>query len=230
MNPTDRPRRWCRPTLLIVGCGDVGMRVARLLRGRWRLLALSSTPARREALRGAGIVPLAGDLDRPETLARLAGLADAVLHLAPPAASGPEDGRTARLIEALARSPRLTRLVYGSTSGVYGDCRGERVEETRPPAPATDRARRRVDAEQRLRQFGRRSGVIVTVLRIPASMRSTGPAAIRANGWAGARRSSPPATTSGPTTSMPTTWRAPASPPCIAAGRSASSTPATTAS
>ena len=167
MNPTDRPRRWCRPTLLIVGCGDVGLRVARLLRGRWRLLALSSTPSRREALRAAGIVPLAGDLERPDTLARLAGLADAVLHLAPPAASGAEDSRTARLIEALARSQRLARMVYGSTSGVYGDCGGERVAETRPIAPATERARRRVDAELRLRLFGRRSGVVVTVLRIP---------------------------------------------------------------
>src|SRR5215207_8167106 len=105
MNPTDRPRRFRRPTLLIVGCGDVGLRVAALLRGRWRLLALTSTPGRRAALRAAGIVPLAGDLDRPETLARLAGLADAVLHLAPPAATGAADLRTARLIEALARSP-----------------------------------------------------------------------------------------------------------------------------
>ena len=156
-----------RPTLLIVGCGDVGLRVAGLLRDRWRLLALTSTPGRREALRAAGIVPLTGDLDRPETLARLAGLADAVLHLAPPAATGAEDRRTARLIQALARSPRLRRLVYGSTSGVYGDCGGEHVDETRPLAPATDRARRRVDAEARLRRFGRRAGVAVTVLRIP---------------------------------------------------------------
>ena len=167
MTPTDHPRRFLRPTLLIVGCGDVGLRVARLLRGRWRLLALSSTPARRDALRAAGIVPLGGDLDRPETLARLAGLADAVLHLAPPAAIGAEDRRTARLVAALARSPRLRRLVYGSTSGVYGDCGGERVVETRPPAPATDRACRRVDAEERLRAFGRAAGVTVTVLRIP---------------------------------------------------------------
>ena len=166
MNPTDRPRRFARPTLLIVGCGDVGLRVAALLRDRWRLLALSSSPGRREALRAAGVVPLTGDLDRPETLARLAGLADAVLHLAPPASTGARDLRTARLIQALARSPRLRRLVYGSTSGVYGDCGGERVDETRRPAPATDRARRRVDAEARLRHFGR-AGVAVTVLRIP---------------------------------------------------------------
>ena len=167
MNPTDRPRRFARPTLLIVGCGDVGLRVAALLRDRWRLLALSSSPGRRETLRAAGVVPLTGDLDRPETLARLAGLADAVLHLAPPASTGARDLRTARLIQALARSPRLRRLVYGSTSGVYGDCGGERVDETRRPAPATDRARRRVDAEARLRHFGRAAGVAVTVLRIP---------------------------------------------------------------
>ena len=153
--------------LLIIGCGDVGLRVARLMRKRWRVLALSSSPARVEALRAAGIVPLLGDLDRPETLARLAGLADAVLHLAPPAACGAHDERTARLIQALARAPRLRRLVYGSTSGVYGDCGGAWVEETRPLAPATDRARRRVDAEARLRLFGRGSGVTVTLLRIP---------------------------------------------------------------
>lgn len=167
MNPTVRPRRSRRPTLLIVGCGDVGLRVARLLRHRWRLLALTSTPGRLQALREAGIVPLVGDLDRPGTLARLAGLADAVLHLAPPPSTGSSDARTRRLIEALARSPRLQRLVYASTSGVYGDCAGERVDETRHLAPATDRACRRVDAEERLRGFGRRSGVAVTLLRIP---------------------------------------------------------------
>ncbi|MCE9658561.1 MAG: NAD-dependent epimerase/dehydratase family protein [Burkholderiales bacterium] len=167
MNPTDRPSRFRRPVLLIVGCGDVGLRVAALLRGRWRLLALTSSATRHATLRAAGVVPLAGDLDRPETLARLAGLADAVLHLAPPASSGLDDRRTARLIHALARSPRLQRVVYGSTSGVYGDCRGAKVEETRPLAPATDRARRRVDAEARLRIFGRSAGVAVTALRIP---------------------------------------------------------------
>jgi nucleoside-diphosphate-sugar epimerase len=153
--------------LLIVGCGDVGLRVARLVGKRWRVLALSSSPARFEALRAAGIVPLPGNLDRPETLARLAGLADAVLHLAPPAASGEHDERTVRLIHALARSPRLRRLVYASTSGVYGDCGGAWVDETRRLRPGTDRARRRVDAEARLRMFGRSSGVTVTLLRIP---------------------------------------------------------------
>ena len=161
------PVRFKRPTLLIVGCGDVGLRVAKLLRGRWRLVALTSSPARCAALRAAGAVPLVGNLDEPATLARLAGLTDAVLHLAPPPPSGASDPRTANLLHALARKPGLQRIVYGSTSGVYGDCGGARFDETRAVAPASDRARRRVDAEQRLRAFGRTTGVRVTLLRIP---------------------------------------------------------------
>ncbi len=163
----DRATRFKRPTLLIVGCGDVGLRVVRLLRGRWRLLALTSDPARRAELRAAGVTPLVGDLDAQSTLARLAGLADAVLHLAPPPGRGATDPRTAHLLQALARHGRVRRIVYGSTSGVYGDCAGARFDETRAVAPATDRGRRRVDAEQRLRWYGRALGVRVTLLRIP---------------------------------------------------------------
>ena len=156
-----------RPVLLIVGCGDVGMRVLRLLGGRWRAIALTSSADRLDVLRRAGAVPLLGDLDAPATLGRLAGLADAVLHLAPPAAAGRHDTRTAHLLQALGRSTRLRRLVYVSTTGVYGDCAGAWIDETRPLRPATDRGIRRVDAEQRVRAFGRRSGVAVSVLRVP---------------------------------------------------------------
>ena len=164
---TDLPTRFKRPTLLIVGCGDIGLRVLRLLRGRWRLLALTSSPGRVATLRSAGAVPLLGNLDDAATLARLAGVADAVLHLAPPQGSGDTDERTRHLLQALARQGRVRRIVYGSTSGVYGDCGGVRFDETRAPNPATDRARRRVDAEQQLRWFGRAFDVRVTLLRIP---------------------------------------------------------------
>lgn len=164
---TDRLGRFKRPTLLIVGCGDVGLRVAALLRGRWRLLALTSSAARVGELRAAGVQPLVGNLDEPATLARLAGLSDAVLHLAPPPAQGRSDPRSANLLHALARKGRVQRIVYGSTSGVYGDCGGALIEETRAVNPATDRARRRVDAESRLRWYGRAFGARVTLLRIP---------------------------------------------------------------
>jgi nucleoside-diphosphate-sugar epimerase len=163
----DRSTRFKRPVLLIVGCGDVGLRVARLLAGRWRVLALTSTVGRVAELRSAGVTPLRGDLNDAASLARLAGLADAVLHLAPPPATGSADPRTRNLAVALARSPRLRRLVYGSTSGVYGDRAGAPTDETAPLRPASERARRRVDAEMRLRHFGRASGAVVTILRIP---------------------------------------------------------------
>ena len=161
------PTAFKRPSLLIVGCGDVGLRVVKLLRDRWRLIALTSSPQRVAALRAAGAVPLLGNLDDATTLARLAGLADAVLHLAPPPGEGLSDPRTAKLLHALARQGRVRRIVYGSTSGVYGDCAGERFDETRAVNPASARALRRVDAEQRLRWYGRAFGARVTLLRIP---------------------------------------------------------------
>ena len=162
-----RPTRFKRPTLLIVGCGDVGLRVVKLLRGRYRLLALTTSAQRVGELREAGAVPLIGNLDDAATLGRLAGLADAVLHLAPPPLHGRTDPRTARLLQALARQGRVRRIVYGSTSGVYGDCGGVPFDETRAVNPGTDRARRRVDAEARLRWYGQAMGARVTLLRIP---------------------------------------------------------------
>jgi len=154
-------------TLLIIGCGDVGLRVVRALGGRLRVLALTSTPDRCDALRAAGVRPVVGNLDDPASLGRLAGLADAVLYLAPPPATGRADPRVAALLAAISRRTLPARVVYASTTGVYGDCRGELVDETRPLAAATERAVRRVDAESRLHAWGRATGVRTSVLRIP---------------------------------------------------------------
>jgi nucleoside-diphosphate-sugar epimerase len=154
--------------LLIVGCGDVGMRMLHLLRGRYRLYALSRSPQRHALLRSHGITPLPGDLDRPDSLARLAGLPHDVLHFAPPPSAGERDARTANLIRALRKARSIPqRLVYISTSGVYGDCGGDVVEEHAPLRPQTDRARRRVDAERQLRSWGLASGISVVILRVP---------------------------------------------------------------
>jgi nucleoside-diphosphate-sugar epimerase len=156
-----------RPTLLIVGCGDVGLRVLRLLHGRVRVIALTSSVLRVKPLRAEGAVPLVGNLDDAATLGRLASVADWVLHLAPPPTQGSTDPRSAALLHALARSARVRRIVYASTSGVYGDAGGARFDETRAVRPATPRAQRRVDAEARVRHHGRVFGVTTSVLRIP---------------------------------------------------------------
>jgi len=154
--------------LLIIGCGDVGLRMVRKLRGRWRIYALTHSENRHALLRAEGIVPVAGDLDRPETLDRLAGLAQDVVHFAPPPGSGTRDTRTANLVRALAKGGSLPqRMTYISTSGVYGDCGGAVVDETRRAKPSSDRARRRLDAEWQLRAWGAETGVHVSILRVP---------------------------------------------------------------
>ena len=97
------PARFRRARVLIVGCGDVGLRAARLLLPRVRVLALVRSGGDAAALRGLGITPLAGDLDQAASLQRLAGLAPRVLHLAPPPRGGADDPRTRALLHALAR-------------------------------------------------------------------------------------------------------------------------------
>jgi nucleoside-diphosphate-sugar epimerase len=165
------PARFRRERILIVGCGDIGTRVARMLDGRVRVLALTSSPQRVPRLRELGLTPLAGNLDQPATLGRLAGLATRVIHLAPPESDlGSDwwrDPRTLALMRVLRRRTPPSSLVYGSTSGVYGDCGGARIDETRAVNPRTPRAQRRVDAERVVRHYGRAAHVRAGILRIP---------------------------------------------------------------
>ncbi|GGH48816.1 NAD-dependent dehydratase [Comamonas phosphati] len=169
------PARFRRERVLIVGCGDVGQRAARVLPGNAvhgvRVLALTRDAERAPQLRSQGIEPLLGDLDRVATLRRLAGIATRVLHLAPPASTNAKeegwlDQRTMALLRVLRLRSRPLSLVYGSTSGVYGDCQGAWVPESRPVAPATARSRRRANAERAVRCAGR-AGIRASLLRIP---------------------------------------------------------------
>ena len=159
-----RLKKTGKPRLLIIGCGDVGLRLLALLRERFRIFAVTSQPARCAELRAAGAVPLLANLDCRASLARLAGLAPTIVHLAPPRAEGEGDRRTQNLIAIL---PEGGRLVYISTTGVYGDCGAERFDETRSVAPQNARARRRVAAEHSLRAWARASGGHLSILRVP---------------------------------------------------------------
>lgn len=153
--------------LLIIGCGDVAMRAIPLLARRYRVLALVRTADCFARLRAMGVTPLPGDLDDRASLRHVAGLADTVLHFAPPPDSGICDMRTRNLLSALSRGSLPKQMVYISTSGVYGDCRGERVSETRPLQAQTARAQRRADAEIQIRNWARRNRVNASILRVP---------------------------------------------------------------
>ena len=175
--------------LLIIGCGDVALRTLPLLRAHYRFYALIRNPAHAERLRALNVTPILGDLDQRASLRKLAGVADIVLHFAPPPANQTpprspslplagegwrggknvenRDTRTQNLLAALARGRLPTQLIYISTSGVYGDCAGAWVTETTPLNATNPRALRRVDAEQQVRAWARRNQVRASILRVP---------------------------------------------------------------
>jgi len=138
--------------LLIAGFGDIARRAAPRLARRFQLVSLS---------RADGF-----DLDRPDSLSLPP--AQALLHCAPPPDQGAADTRTANLLAALEKGRILpARIVYVSTSGVYGDCGSARVDESRALAPQTDRARRRLHAERQLAAWAGTRGIALVVLRVP---------------------------------------------------------------
>ena len=161
------PARFRRPRVLIVGCGDVGLRVAGLLKASSRLMALTSSSLRVETLQRRGITPMLGDLDKPQTLRRLAGVATHVVHMAPPPLEGHTDPRTRALVLALRLRSLPSSMVYGSTTGVYGDCEGEWIDETRRLQPQTARAQRRVNAQDWVNHLGKSGYPRTQVMRIP---------------------------------------------------------------
>ena len=161
-------RLFGKPSILIIGCGDIGLRVAKQLSHSHRVFALTSSQNRFQELREVGAIPILGNLDHPESLWRLSGLAQTVVHLAPPQNQGNRDCRTRNLVRILAQgSSSVRRLIYISTTGVYGDQGGARVNEATPVQPQSERAQRRVDAERVLRLWGPAHGVAVTILRVP---------------------------------------------------------------
>ena len=154
------------PPDFIVGCGDIGLRLARrLIAEGTPVAALARSHERAKALESAGIMPSLGDLDDTAPPLSLPGGIEILYYLAPPPPSGITDPRIVRVLSALKVVPK--RLIYISTSGVYGDCEGAWIDETAPLLPKTDRARRRLAAENEVRDYGLRTSCEVLVLRVP---------------------------------------------------------------
>jgi nucleoside-diphosphate-sugar epimerase len=138
--------------LTIIGLGDVARRALPLL-SNWSL----------EATTRADL-----DLDAAD----FSGLSEspaAVLYTAPPPSTGMHDTRLAALIDFWQGSAahRPAHVVYISTTGVYGNCAGARVDESRAVRPESARAIRRVDAERRLIEFASEHEMSLSILRAP---------------------------------------------------------------
>ncbi len=148
-------------TALIIGFGELGRRIAALHLQRGDAVHVLG----RSDATMAGVTKHRGDLDRPDALPPLPAAGSLLYYLAPPPPRGVEEPRLRALLERLG-AVRPAHVVYISTSGIYGDHGGARVTEQTPPAPRTDRARRRLAAERALAQWCEASGVGATVLRV----------------------------------------------------------------
>jgi nucleoside-diphosphate-sugar epimerase len=156
-------------TVLIIGYGDIGRRVAALCQRRgWRVSALIRNTNIAAQLAAQGLTSYAGDLDQPDTLPALPTVNSLIFYFAPPPAQGDGDPRLRTLLSRIPQEALPCKLVYISTSGVYGDCQGAWVTEGTPTKPSTARARRRLAAETLLRDWERRNGVPVAILRVGA--------------------------------------------------------------
>ena len=169
--------------VVIIGCGDIGRRVAKRwlaeggrcntpedarpdLRAGVQVSALARSPDSAERLTGLGIAPVAGDLDQPETLHALGTAGVLLYYFAPPPGSGTIDRRMRAFLATRREANAPARIVYISTSGVYGDHAGALVDESTPPAPQSDRSRRRLDAEDQLRAWCELHGMPLVILRV----------------------------------------------------------------
>jgi nucleoside-diphosphate-sugar epimerase len=176
------------------------MRTIPLLIKGYKVFALVRNTFHCAKFRKLGVLPLLGDLDDRASLARIAGLADRVLHFAPPRnaistssftnfSQAAVDTRTQNLLSVLSQGTLPRQLIYISTSGVYGDCGGAYVSESSTVNPNTTRGQLRVNAELQIRNWARRNEVNASILRVPGiyaadrlpleRLRSTSPAIIQ---------------------------------------------------
>ncbi len=154
--------------VLIVGCGNIGTRVAKLERAVGRTVqAWVRTPTSADRVRALPIDARVVDLDIPESFPDTWAGDTSVYYFAPPPSQGVMDPRLAHFTGWLSRqSVKPVRIVLISTTGVYGDCRGDWIDEKRPPNPQAERAKRRLAAEETLRTYAAEHTVPMVILRV----------------------------------------------------------------
>ena len=153
-------------SVLIVGCGDIGLRLAGLCSGT-PVTGLVRTRQSLARLRARQVLPKRLDLDAPFAAGDLMAADSQLYYLAPPPPHGDTDPRVEAVCAALRGTHRPRKVVYLSTTAVYGDCGGRWIDETAPLQPGTARGRRRLDAERRWLRWGDSQGVPVVVLPVP---------------------------------------------------------------
>jgi nucleoside-diphosphate-sugar epimerase len=149
----------------IAGCGYIGKLLAQQLqKNKVPVTGFVSHDTSLAECEKRKIHCKALDFDHPLESIDLAG--QRVIYLAPPPRTGRKDTRIMNFLRAI-EEQAPEKFVLISTTGVYGDCQGNWVDESTPLQPAADRAFRRVDAEQQVQLFCKRHDIPLVILRVP---------------------------------------------------------------
>jgi nucleoside-diphosphate-sugar epimerase len=155
-------------SVLIVGCGYIGRRVAGLLQAdHYRVTGCVRSKQSAAQLEYSGIAPVVIDLDQPAAKTGWSDGFDEVFYFAPPPPHGERDLRMRAFLQELDVEAPPRRIVYISTSAVYGDCQGAWITESHAINPSTARGQRRLDAEQQLTACCDAHNIEWVLLRVP---------------------------------------------------------------
>ena len=167
MNDKDKPFKH----IVIVGCGDIGHRVAKIWKNRGKsVFGVVRSEDSLNSLRQQHIHAVAADLDDANTLQDFSGplsKQSLLYYFAPPPPKGVVDTRMEHFLANLDQNNLPKHIIYISTSGVYGDQQGKTINEETLANPQVDRAKRRYHAEQLLLEYGiEHTSIAVTILRV----------------------------------------------------------------
>lgn len=151
--------------IVITGCGHIGKLLAQqLLNKKKPVTGYVRSESSLAECENKNIPCKTIDLDKPLSDIDLTG--QYLIYLAPPPRSGKKDSRITNFLHAIEKQTP-EKFVLISTTGVYGNCNGAWIDEATPLNPNADRAFRRADAEQQVKQFCQRLNIPLVILRVP---------------------------------------------------------------
>jgi len=153
---------------LIIGCGDIGIRVGRALQQQgYNITGFVRSSESAIKLKAFDFDVSVGDLDQPTQPRPPIDSESLVFYCAPPTTEGERDLRMRRFLNSLASlSAQPARIIYISTTAVYADSKGDWINEQTPTQPSNTRGKRRLDAEQQLIEFQRHRPTAISILRV----------------------------------------------------------------
>ena len=158
-------------SVCILGCGYVGLEVARQLQPTHEVIGVRRSDEGLAAVEATGATPVKADVTDADSLADVPD-ADALVFAASSGGRGADAAREVYVdglrtaIESFGmRDDPPERLLYTSSTGVYGDHDGGWVDETTPLDPTTEKTRVLVEAERVAREVAADHGIRGQVAR-----------------------------------------------------------------